>query len=117
MQFIYFIKLEIMQYFNDKVSNNAHVEILKIQVYKILKFTLCQNSCCGSIFTFSSFFALCNFVRIYVRDAERALAFLMADSCSAASAAAAASPRHPATLRYLAKLRAAISSASSICFL
>merc|ERR1719394_15120 len=56
MQFIYFIKLEIMQYFNDKVSNNAHVEILKIQVYKILKFTLCQNSCCGSIFTFSSFF-------------------------------------------------------------
>merc|ERR1719210_2433506 len=45
-----------MQYFNDKVSNNAHVEILKIQVYKILKFTLCQNSCCGSIFTFSSFF-------------------------------------------------------------
>merc|ERR1719288_200445 len=56
MQFIYFIKLEILQYFNDKVSNNAHVEILKIQVYKILKFTLCQNSCCGSIFTFSSFF-------------------------------------------------------------
>merc|ERR1719288_766150 len=56
MQFIYFIKLEILQYFNDKVSNNAHVEILKIQVYKILKFTLCQNSCCGSIFTLSSFF-------------------------------------------------------------
>ena len=45
MQFIYFIKLEIMQYFNDKVLNNAHVEILKIQVYKIIKFTLCQNSC------------------------------------------------------------------------
>ena len=43
MQFIYFIKLEIMQYFNK--LNNAHVEILKIQVYKILKFTLCQNSC------------------------------------------------------------------------
>merc|ERR1719420_903341 len=56
MQFIYFIKLEIMQYFNDKVSNNAHVEILKIQVYKILKFTLCKNSCAESIFTFSSFF-------------------------------------------------------------
>merc|ERR1719394_1948139 len=56
MQFIYFIKLEIMQYFNDKVSNNAHVEILKIQVYKIIKFTLCQNSCSGYIFTFSSFF-------------------------------------------------------------
>merc|ERR1719394_377960 len=56
MQFIYFIKLEIMQYFNDKVSNNAHVEILKIQVYKIIKFTLCKNSCSGSIFTFSSFF-------------------------------------------------------------
>merc|ERR1719422_1811545 len=56
MQFIYFIKLEIMQYFNDKVSNNSHVEILKIQVYKILKFTLCQNSCSVSIFTFRSFF-------------------------------------------------------------
>merc|ERR1719226_275855 len=56
MQFIYFIKLEIMQYFNDKVSNNAHVEILKIQVYKILKLTLCQNSSSVSIFTFSIFF-------------------------------------------------------------
>merc|ERR1719394_1650213 len=55
MQFIYFIKL-VMQYFNDKVLNNALVEILKIQVYEIIKFTLCQNSCCGSIFTFSSFF-------------------------------------------------------------
>merc|ERR1712113_373376 len=105
MQFIYFIKLEIMQYFNK--LNNAHVEILKIQVYEIIKFMFCSP--------FSLLAAsLCNFVRIYARDAERALAFLMADSCSAA---AAASPRHPATLRYLAKLRAAISSASSICFL
>merc|ERR1712113_807624 len=108
MQFIYFIKLEIMQYFNK--LNNAHVEILKIQVYEIIKFMFCSP--------FSLLAAsLCNFVRIYARDAERALAFLMADSCSAASAAAAASPRHPASLRYLAKLRAAISSASSICFL
>merc|ERR1719373_1018037 len=55
MQFIYFIKL-VMQYFNDKVLNNALVEILKIQVYEIIKFTLCQNSCSGYIFTFSSFF-------------------------------------------------------------
>merc|ERR1719394_1546026 len=55
MQFIYFIKL-VMQYFNDKVLNNALVEILKIQVYKMIKFTLCQNSCSESIFTFSSFF-------------------------------------------------------------
>merc|ERR1719420_2057214 len=54
MQLIYFIKLEIMQYFNK--LNNAHVEILKIQVYKIIKFTLCQNSCSVVHFTFSSFF-------------------------------------------------------------
>merc|ERR1719266_226718 len=53
----------------------------------------------------------------YWQEAERALAFLIAASCSAASAAAVASPRAPATLRYLARLRAAISSASSICFL
>merc|ERR1719210_730237 len=45
-----------MQYFNDKVLNNALVEILKIQVYEIIKFTLCQNSCSGYIFTFSIFF-------------------------------------------------------------
>merc|ERR1712189_123373 len=44
-------------------------------------------------------------------------AFLIAAACSLASASAAASPRAPATLRYLARLRAAISSASSICFL
>merc|ERR1712180_87821 len=51
------------------------------------------------------------------READLALAFLIAIACSLASAAASASPRAPATLRYLARLRAAISSASSICFL
>merc|ERR1719418_175673 len=51
----------------------------------------------------------------YWQEAERALALLIAASCSAASAAVVASPRAPATLRYLARLRAAISSASSIC--
>ena len=38
-------------------------------------------------------------------------------TCSLASALDSASPSAPATLRYLARFRAAISSASSICFL
>merc|ERR1719233_2875993 len=50
-------------------------------------------------------------------DADLALALLRARACSFSPATASASPRAPATLRNFARLRAAISSASSICFL
>ena len=45
------------------------------------------------------------------------LCLMLLPTCSLALALSSASPRAPATLRYLTRLKAAISSASAICFL
>merc|ERR1719384_478242 len=54
---------------------------------------------------------------IGAREEARDLALALARACSLTSARSCAPARLPWTCLYLARLRAAISSASSICFL